>query len=139
MSPEDFEKVLSSTIADAIREKSDPGKPFKEEEFIKIGKLLGQVGKLRWAERPRTYFVLRMIDEVQAMDGFVLEGLKDIHFPYNEKLLPTCLASPSSRHAFISKQSLVMSSRAADLVRGGPHRHFSGYEDCPLTSIADHL
>ena len=126
MSPEDFENALSSTITDAVREKSGPEKSFKEEVFIKIGRLLGQVGKLRWAERPGTYFVLRMIDEVQAMDGFVLEGLKDIHFPYTEKLLPTCLASPSSRHAFLSKQSLVMSSRAVDLIRGGPHRHFSG-------------
>ena len=61
------------------------------------------------------------------MDGFVLEGLKDIGFPYTEEHLPNCVGSSSSRHAFINKQSVVMSVRAADLVRRGPHRHLGTF------------
>lgn len=121
----DFDNAMTSTIAMAEREKRDPSKPFKENHFSIIRDLLDRVGKHRWSERPRTYLVLRMIDQVRAMDGFVLEGLRDIHFPYTEERLPGCLANPSSRYAFLEKQSLVMSSRAADLVCRGPHRHLS--------------
>ncbi|KAL8690966.1 MAG: hypothetical protein Q9218_003704 [Villophora microphyllina] len=134
---EDFEIAMSSSIAAAEREKKDPTKPFKEEDFIYVRSLLCQVGKGRWSERPRTYLVLRLIDEMQAMDGFVLEGLKDIHFPYTEERLPKCLLSPSSRYAFINKQSLVTSSRAADLVCQGPHRHLSMIYQSTLGTLAE--
>ena len=116
---------MSTMVAMAQSEKKDPSKRFKEEDFLKIKGLLEQVGKPRWSERPRTYLVLWLIDEVQAMDGFVLEGLKDIHMPYTEERLPRCLVSPGSRHAFLDKQLLVLSSRGADLVSRGPHRHLS--------------
>lgn len=119
--------------------KKDPSKRFKEEDFLKIRDLLDQVGKPRWSERPRTYLILWLIDEVQAMDGFVLEGLKDIHMPYTEERLPRCLISPGSRHAFLDKQSLVMSSRGADLVSRGPHRHLSKNKPCVAKSSTDKI
>ena len=125
LSFKDFEQLMSSTITHAEVRKRNPTKPFKEEDFINIRSLLDQVGKTRWSERPRTYLILRLIDEVQAMDGFVLEGLKDVQIPYTEERLPKCLSSPGSRHAFIQTQSLVMSTRGSDLVSGGRHRHFS--------------
>ena len=64
MSSGDFENAISSMITIAEREKQDSAKPFREEDFIKIRGLLEQVGKHRWNERPRTYLVLRLIDEV---------------------------------------------------------------------------
>lgn len=136
----DFDDSITSTIAAAEQEKRDSSKPFKENLFSVIRDLLNRVGKHRWSERPRTYLVLRMIDQIQAMDGFVLEGLRDIHIPYTEERLPGCLASPSSRYAFLENQSLVMSSRAADLVCRGPHRHLSKFwlsrPCCPFLTLA---
>lgn len=116
---------MSSAIAAAEARKKDPRKPFQEEDFTTIRRLLLQVGKPSWSERPRTYLVLRLIDEISAIEGFVLEGLKDIHFPYTEERLPKVISSVGKRHAFLEKQKLVMSNKIADLVRGGPHRHLS--------------
>ena len=137
ISSEKFETTMSIMIAMAQSEKKDPSKRFKEDDILKIKGLLEQVGKPRWSERPRTYLVLWLIDEVQAMDGFVLEGLKDIHMPYTEERLPGCLISPGSRHAFLDKQLLVLSSRGADLVSRGPHRHLSEDRRCVVKLSAD--
>lgn len=82
------------------------------------------VGKVTWSERPRTYLVLRLIGEVRAIEGFILEGYKDVQFPNDtEAGLPTSLKNPKARRDFISKQSLVLTPRSAALVTGGRHPH----------------
>jgi hypothetical protein len=121
---------MAVTIQEAEARTTTPGKPYAEEDFTEISRLLSLVGKPQWSERPRTYLVLRSIGEVQAMGSFILEQLNDIHFPYTEATLPKCcLSSPGARHSFIQKQSLVFSPRPADLVLGGPHRHLGKSAD----------
>jgi hypothetical protein len=52
--------------------------------------------------------VLRLIDRVDVMDSFVLDGVLDIQFPYEEYQLPQTL-SATSRARFLNTQALALS------------------------------
>jgi hypothetical protein len=119
-----FEAEMSSLISGASLQTSGREKIFSEDEIATVSDLLRSVGKQAWSDRPRTYLVLRMIGEVKAMDTFVLEGLKDIDFPYKEDRLPDCFSRPGSRQSFILRQTAVLSPRSVALVQGGQHHHF---------------
>ena len=75
------------------------------------------------------------------MSEFLIEGCKDIHIPYSGEGLPKCFHKKSIhlKESFLDKQSLVMSDRNADLVRGGPHRHFSKSTKTPTNDDAGDL
>lgn len=123
ISSEEFETAMTNAIRNAEARKRASHKPFGDEDFDAFATLLKQVGKQAWSERPRTYLVLRLIGENRLMDEFVLEGCKDIHFPYIERRLPNALANSTSKQSFLDMQYLVLSPKSADLVQGGPHRH----------------
>jgi hypothetical protein len=123
LSPERFEEKMTASVSEAVERKSRPDKPFDDSDVDKVRDLLLRIGKPKWADRPRTYLILRLIDEVGVMDSFVLEGRKDIHFPYTVMNLPDCL-SDQARRAFLQQQKLVLSQRHLDIVKGGRHRHF---------------
>ena len=95
---------------------------FADSDFDMMSQLLTQVGKPQWSCRPRTYAVLRMIDRIDLFDTFLLEGLKDIAFPYTESRLPNSL-TPATKTKFLQAQNLVL-TKASDLEKsGGRHRH----------------
>ena len=95
---------------------------FADSDFDMMSWLLTQVGKPQWSYRPRTYAVLRMIDRIDLFDTFILEGLKDIAFPYTDSRLPTSL-SPTAKAKFLQAQNLVL-TKASDLEKSdGRHRH----------------
>ncbi|MCJ1312997.1 hypothetical protein MMC25_006673 [Agyrium rufum] len=71
----EFNHAMTVEVASAEARKKDSKKPFKEVDFTNISRLLRQIGKSQWSERPRTYLVLRLIDQVQALNGFVVEDL----------------------------------------------------------------
>ena len=121
---EDFERNMAQITARAQGHKKSP---FDDDDFLRISDLLRRVGKPTWADRPRTYLVLRLIDQVHTMNNFVFEGLKDIAIPYEEEQIPAALDSPESRHAFLQKQSLVLiSDKAKDIItKERRHRHLS--------------
>ncbi|KAK5117821.1 hypothetical protein LTR85_008796 [Meristemomyces frigidus] len=121
---EEFEGIMSALVSKAEATKATPDKPYSDNDFDEICKLLLRVGKPVWSQRPRTYLILRMIDEVDAMGGFVVDGRKDVHLPYSESNLPDCLTSVSARQSFLQKQKLVLSQKHLDIIKGGPHRHF---------------
>lgn len=130
---EDFERAMADSISTAEEKKKGFDKPFSDDDFDDFSRLLRQVGKKAWSERPRTYIVLRMIGEVQAMDSFIIEGCKDVNFPYDgEGSIPSCLKGVSARQKFLQKQNLVLSPRTVDLVTGGAHRHLSRWFPCLL-------
>jgi hypothetical protein len=64
-----------------------------------------------------------MINEVRAMNMLIVEGFKDIHFPFTEVDLTSSLKSAASRQSFLRQQRYVLSSRSVDLVQGGRHHH----------------
>jgi hypothetical protein len=123
LSAEKFEEELSLMLKIASSQRMGIDKPFSDDVILRIGDMLCSMGKQAWGERPRTYLVLRLINEVRAMETFVFEGFKDIDFPFTEKTIPECIRSTSSRHNFLQKQRYVLSSRSVDLVQGGRHHH----------------
>jgi hypothetical protein len=123
LSAETFKTRIDTILEDAAAVKMGTSKPFSDEIMDTLAGLLYAVGKHAWSERPRTYLVLRLIDEVKAMDNFVLGGLKDIDFPYSDATIPACIKGPMARHGFMQKQRYVLSERSSDLVKEGRHRH----------------
>jgi hypothetical protein len=123
LSSQDFEIRLSSLLSSAFDQHMGTKKPFSEDVIVCIADLLAAVGKHQWSERPRTYLVLRIINEVKAMDDIVLDGFKDIDFPYTELTVPRCIKDIGAQRNFLQTQRYVLSERSADLVRGGRHRH----------------
>src|SRR5579862_4254754 len=107
ISPDEFERAMAALFPPPIQD----GKPttmrkFKDPEFQRISRLLELFGKLEWSLRPRTYALLRMINEVDAISSFVAEGLYDISIPYSEKRLPDALKGPTVRSKFLKLQPL---------------------------------
>ena len=122
ISAAEFETAMESLFLSKSGNSTPDG--FNDVDFDKIGHFLKQVGKQSWSVRPRTYVVLRLINQVHLLDAFVVDGLKDIAFPYQASRLPAALKSPTVRTDFLQKQALVL-TRAADLeTSGGRHRHF---------------
>jgi hypothetical protein len=123
LTAQEFEEKLSSLLASASEHHMGSSKPFSEDIIIHVSALLIAVGKNTWGERPRTYLVLRLINEVKVMDDFVLNGYKDIDFPYTESTMPECIKQLGTQQNFHHVQRYVLSEKSADLVQGGRHRH----------------
>lgn len=114
----DFERAMAALFRPPEAKQSQ----FADSDFDNMSRLLAQVGKPQWSYRPRTYAVLRMIDRIDLFDPFILEGLKDIAFPYTDSRLPTSL-SPTAKAKFLQAQNLVL-TKASDLEKSdGRHRH----------------
>ena len=97
----------------------------KEVYFERMSDLLKGSARITWAERPRMYIVLRMIGRVDAMNSFVEQNLRDIHFPYTQERLPRSLTNMSDRLKFVDAQSLVLTqAKNIEDVEGGRHSHF---------------
>jgi serine/threonine protein kinase len=124
----EFEIIVSnllSTFAPSLSDATNSRAPtaYPDDVFDKVAKYLVQAGKQQWSLRPRTYIVLRLINRLDSMPAFILDGLFDIAFPYTYNRLPASL-SPGTRNAFLEQQSVVL-SKAGDLeVEHGRHRHF---------------
>lgn len=123
-----FSKVASQTARNA---------PLDQIVFDKISSLLLSAGKRAWADRPRTYTVLRLIDRIDAMDDFVLNDFLDIQLPYTERRLPEILKG-SSRHTFLEKQAVVLTGANELELERGRHRHLNVDGDTFFT-ILSHL
>lgn len=124
LSADEFEVVMANLITTAEANKRRD-RPFTDADFDNIARLLSRVGKPSWGQIPRTYLVLRLIDETSLMDDFVLNGVKDINFPYSLDKLPEFVIGrgPGVAQNFVAKQALVLSPKTKDLTRGGKHRH----------------
>ena len=136
--PTMVETVKAEQSLNMLVETPDTGqgrdvKPFPDNAFNDIADLLRQLGKDSWSRLPRTYAVLRMVNQLDVMDDFVALGVKDFWFPYSEKSLPQALKSPAARQAFLQLQACVQSI-SFDLERGadGSHRYFADPEALPF-------
>jgi hypothetical protein len=120
----DFERAMAALFRPPEAKQSQ----FADSDFNMMSRLLTQVGKPQWSYRPRTYAVLRIIDRIDLFDTFILEGLKDIAFPYTDSRLPTSL-SPTTKAKFLEAQNLVL-TKAFDLEKSdGRHRHLGLWFD----------
>ncbi|KAI9773871.1 MAG: hypothetical protein M1840_006097 [Geoglossum simile] len=126
ISPDEFENAIADLLPLSAQDGGPAQKrPFKDSLFLRVTRLLELFGKHTWSMRPRTYIVLRMINRVDAMSGFVAEGLFDISLPYSQRTLPGVIINPTARLKFLELQRLVLSEQASTVEDGeGRHRHF---------------
>jgi hypothetical protein len=81
---------------------------------------------------PRFITVLRLIDQLDPLDGFINDGITDIWFPFTDASLRTKL-SLSARLGFQKCQSIVLTP-TLNVEKGNTyeHTHFSQDELVPF-------
>ena len=110
--------------------------PFSETDLRNISDILRCSGREQWSRIPRIYSILRLIDQLPAIDLFLAQGITDVWFPFDRNTTPSSL-DPSTTYEFLQAQSLVL-SKALDLEREtGRHRHFSTPTDIPFIKVAE--
>ncbi|OCL02092.1 kinase-like protein, partial [Glonium stellatum] len=124
---DDFETAIDEILSQSGSGETRPELcPYPDSIFPRISRQLELANKATWSLRPRTYTVLRLINRLDALNGFIAEGLFDISLPYTGQTLPTVLKNPSARAKFLEHQHLVLSPQAASVESNEhPHRHFS--------------
>jgi hypothetical protein len=130
-----FDKQMSLCFPDL--KKPNP-KPFSERNCSRISDLLRQLGKMEWSRIPRTYAVLKMVNQVQAMDAFLCLGCTDMWFPYEEASLPQALGSRHARTKFLELQPLVLSTgHDLENMLDKKHRYVGSSEDLPFRVLEE--
>lgn len=107
-----------------------PPRVFTDLEIQEIQTLL-KVKSETWSQVPRTYIVLRIINELALLDKFIAHGFTDYNFPVSALHLPAFLR-PHVRSKFTKAQSAVL-TKTVDLEKGreGQHVHFDPSESAP--------
>jgi hypothetical protein len=123
--PDEVERVIASIFKGIDGKTStSSSKRLTDSDFDRISQLLGQLGKPEWADRPRTYSILRVIGQVHLLQSFIDNGLSDVAIPYSRQrinqILPVVVGNK-----FIANQTLVTTD-AYDLEKAnGKHQHLS--------------
>ncbi|KAM7187581.1 Hsp70 domain containing protein [Rhypophila sp. PSN 637] len=111
--------------------------PFSDSEFERISTFLRNNTELpaAWSNVPRLYTVLRLIDQLDVMEAFLLQGMTDIWFPFTNSTLPSVLP-PSLQSKFLEAQPVVL-SKGFKLEKGTDRKHalFSADEPLPFQAI----
>ncbi|KAF1973901.1 kinase-like protein [Bimuria novae-zelandiae CBS 107.79] len=110
-------------------------RPFSEADFKDICRTLRNSGKETWSRIPRIYVILRIIDQVSAMDIFLEEKLTDLSFPFSNRTLPTSLKSSAVRAQFLKAQKFVLNTSLT--LEKGKHCHFRDEDQIPLQRMAE--
>jgi hypothetical protein len=111
--------------------------PFSETDLRGISDVLRRSGRDSWSRIPRTYTVLRIIQQLPAIDDFLSQGLSDVWFPFSQKTLPTSLKSQAARCDFLEAQRLVLTKALNIEKEDSKHHHFSNPADIPLQKVAE--
>ena len=80
---------------------------YTDQEFGDIATLLKESDRHTWSRVPRIYTVLRLIDQLTALDLFLDLGLSDLWLPFNVSQLPQSM-SAYHRNRFIEQQNVVL-------------------------------
>src|SRR5271156_2644107 len=98
---------------------------YRNADFIRVGEILHNYGKVQWSRIPRTYAILSMIGCADAIEGFISEKRTDFYLPYDAKTLPSCVKGAKARKLFLERQLWVLNSLALELEKqGGDHQYF---------------
>lgn len=110
--------------------------PFMEKDTQKVSSILERTSNRPWSRIPRIYILLRLTNQLQAIDGFLDEGISGLSLLFTQESLPEILRSHSARLRFIELQDLVYNTEALKLERdNAQHGHFKDSNDIPLKSI----
>lgn len=103
---------------------------FTDAQFERISTFLQNSGQAAWSKIPRLYTVLRLIDQLDAMESFVAQSITDIWFPFTTSTLPSTL-QPSIQSSFLEVQPVVL-SKGFRLEKGADREHALFSQDEPL-------
>ncbi|KAK7962779.1 uncharacterized protein PG986_003604 [Apiospora aurea] len=106
-----------------------PTSPYSDLDFERISAYLRTQKREDWSIVPRLYTVLTLIDQADALDTFILNGMNDMWFPFEMGTLPPSL--PQSAQAdFLRIQKVVYEGSKAHQLESGAKRHaFFGEDD----------
>jgi serine/threonine protein kinase len=111
-------------------------KPLSDQDIRDISEGLSREGNNRWCRVPRIYVVLRLINQIQAINTFIDQGISDLGFPFTQRNLPEAFSDQTGRKDFLEAQKLVLSN-VLDFERGSKHYHFSCDSDVPLVTLSE--
>jgi len=139
--PVDVSSQRSSHLTKKLEEyftaESISGHHFDDVECSSISSHLIANGCSTWATIPRIYIVLRLINQVHAIEDFVRLGLNDLCLPFNNTSnIPTSI-SLSVRQRFLETQSVVL-TKSIIIERGlsdKKHVLFSKEEPFPYEEL----
>ncbi|KAF2798698.1 kinase-like protein, partial [Melanomma pulvis-pyrius CBS 109.77] len=126
------------TLSDYFSIEEVPRRSYTDQEFADIARLINETGRESWSRIPRIYTVLRLIDQVVAIDAFLDLGMNDFWLPFHTSQLPKSL-SAFYRERFIQSQNVVLTT-SIDLEndRQKEHIRFKPGESFPFT-VGDRL
>jgi len=121
-----LENAPTSTI-DHIR--------YSAGDIQQIAKLLGHIN-IPWSRVPRTYILLRTVNQLHLLNEFIDLGFTDHWLPVSSLQLPESLSSAAKAN-FLQAQSIVL-TKARDLESGedGQHQHFGENELLPFRTVS---
>lgn len=80
---------------------------YTDQNFSDIAALLKESNRDSWSRAPRIYTVLRLIDQLTALDSFLDLGFSDFWLPFNISQLPQSM-SAYHRNRFIEQPNIVL-------------------------------
>ncbi|KAH7140612.1 Hsp70 protein-domain-containing protein [Dactylonectria macrodidyma] len=109
---------------------------FTDANFERISIFLKNTNLRSWSKVPRLYTVLRLIDQLDALETFLKRDVTDMWFPFDGTTFPPSFQQ-TARTQFLDIQSVVF-SKGFKLETGSErkHAHFSRDDTLPFTSIA---
>lgn len=110
---------------------------FDDVDCLSISSHLTANGRPTWATIPRIYIVLRLINQVHAIEDFIRLGLNDLCLPFNNISNIPGSISHSVRQCFLETQIVVL-TKSINIERGlsdKKHVRFSKDEPFPYTEL----
>ncbi|PMD37014.1 kinase-like protein [Hyaloscypha variabilis F] len=104
---------------------------FTDADLAQISFLLQHSNHASYSRVPRLYTVLRIINQIKALDKFIERGITDVSFPFDAKSFPSVI-SFEAQGEFLQCQHVVLTERL-DLEKGEQGRHlcFGKEESAP--------
>jgi serine/threonine protein kinase len=137
MASQGFEEDLLRRWFPETEKQTEPTS-FTEKDIRDISSILERADKEAWSRIPRIYIVLRLINQLSAIDDFVRQDISDTWFPFTQRRLPDCLRGQSDRADFLEIQKLVCNTKALNLEKAGAHHgHFRDPSEIPLKKIGE--
>ena len=136
ITPSDYETLLVRWFPNTAQQTANIA--FAEKDIREIVAILECGPNKEWSRIPRIYIILRMINHLDAIEGFIEESITDAWFPFTQTSLPHSLTSNSARLRFLEIQDDVFNTQALKLERAeAGHGHFRNQDDIPLRKIGD--
>jgi hypothetical protein len=108
---------------------------FTDADLAQISFLLQHSNRASYSRVPRLYTVLRIINQLNVLDGLIERGVTDVSFPFDGKSFPSVI-SFEAQGKFLQYQHVVLTERL-DLEKGEQGRHFCFGKEEPAPYVVE--